>query len=307
MAIIEIKKLSKSYGKVKALDSVSFNIKKGEIFGLLGPNGAGKSTLINIVAGILTKDSGSVKVFGKEFEKNEESIKQRMNVTSAYSFLSGILTIEQNLKVYGRLYNVKNLNKRIEFLLKQFKIWDIRKKKVHSLSSGQSMRVNVCKGLINNPKILFLDECTVGLDPDIARITRDIIKDFNKKTGATILFTSHIMSEVEELCNRIAFLHKGKILKIDTADNFKKLIGKEIVEIDFINNINKDKIKEILSKIKSNILVLKKKKLKFEIYNDEELHKIIHIFFKKKFKIKDIKILKPTLDEIFIKISRDEL
>ncbi len=219
MNALEVKELSKNYGTYQALDNVSFSIKKGEVFGLLGPNGAGKTTLINILIGILTANKGEVTYFG---ETLNESVKNKINVSSAYRSVSAMITVEQNLRVYADIYNVKNPEERITELLKRFLINDIRKKKVREISSGQKTRVNLCKALINSPEILFLDEATAGLDPQIAKTVREEIK----KLDCTILFTSHIMSEVEELCDRIAFLRKGKIIGIETAEHYKKLLHK---------------------------------------------------------------------------------
>lgn len=303
---IEIKNLRKSYGKLEALRGISFNLKKGEIFGLLGPNGAGKTTIINILSGILTKDSGRIRILGKDPNIDREFIANQMNVASAYSEISGILTVYENLKVYGKLYNVKDLNKRIDYLLDLFEIAHLKNKKFHTLSTGETSRVILCKGLINNPSILLLDECTVGLDPDIAEKTRKIIKNIQKKEKTSIIFTSHNMHEVEELCNRIAFLYKGKILRIGTAKRLKKLIKVQTVEIDFLQP--KKSLKEFFKKLKVRILLLKKDKVIFELKHPfDRLHYIVDPLFKEGFKIKDLTIRKPTLEDVFIKIARQEL
>lgn len=224
---IEIKNLKKSYGSTVALNEISFNVKKGEIFGLLGPNGAGKTTAIDIIAGVLTKDSGEIRILGKK----PEEARGDMNIVSSYVWLTGIMTVYENLKIYGMIYNVKQLESRIGYLLKLFKIEDLRDKLYRTLSAGQQTKVSLCKGFINSPKVLLLDECTVGLDPDAADQTRSIIKNLK---GTTILFTSHNMFEVEELCDRIAFLQEGKIVWIGTTKNFKKLHKKKTLEDAFI-------------------------------------------------------------------------
>src|SRR3989338_1471038 len=225
MYAIEVKNLVKTFEskgkKFRAVNNVSFNVKKGEIFGLLGPNGAGKTTTLNILNGLLTKDSGTVKLLGYDLGDNWEYVRNKVNVATAYYSLSEVLTIAQNLKVYAKLYGVKNHATRIQDLLKTFELEDLANKKIVHLSSGERTRVALCKGFINNPEVLFLDECTVGLDPDIAEKTRMFIKDYQKQNATTIVFTSHYMYEVEELCRRIAFMDKGKLLKVDTADNFK--------------------------------------------------------------------------------------
>ena len=188
MDYIEVYNLVKTFkekGKeIIAVDGISFKVRKGEIFGLLGPNGAGKSTTINILTGLVEKDSGTVKILGFEPEKNWEFVKNNSNVATAYSWLSDVLTIRQNLRVYAKLYGVKNYEEKINELLRLFELDDIADRKIVRLSSGENTRVVLCKGLINNPKVLFLDECTVGLDPDIADKTRSTIKDYQQKMTA---------------------------------------------------------------------------------------------------------------------------
>lgn len=225
---IEVKNLTKKYGSTVALNGISFDIKEGEIFGLLGPNGAGKTTAIDILAGLLSKDSGEVKILGKE----PEEAKQEMNIVSSDTWLTGIMSVYENLKVYGKLYGVKDLDKRINFLLKLFGISELKNIQYKRLSTGQKTRVNLCKGLINQPRILLLDECTNGLDPHVADKTRKIIK--NLKRSTTILYTSHNMLEVEQLCDRIAFLQRGKIIWTGFAKKLIKIHRKKTLEEVFI-------------------------------------------------------------------------
>lgn len=217
---LHIQNVSKKYGDHQALTNVSFSVKKGEIFGLLGANGAGKTTLINILTGIITPNTGNITYFGQPLNEN---IKNQINVSTAYRSLSGSLTIEQNLRVYANIYNVDNPQEKIDYLLKELLIEDIRHSWAREISSGQKTRANLAKALINSPQLLFLDEATAGLDPQIASKVRKIIKELD----TTIIFTSHIMSEVEELCDQIAFLREGKILSIDTAKQYKKTLKKK--------------------------------------------------------------------------------
>ena len=232
--VIEVKNLRKSYGKTEALKGISFEIKQGEIFGLLGPNGAGKTTAIDILAGLLTKDSGDVKILGND----PEYAKQQMNIVSSFSWLTGIMSVYENLKVYGMLYGVKDLDNKINELINSFEISNLKKVRYHKLSAGQQTRVNLCKGLINNPKVLLLDECTVGLDPHLADKTRKIIKSLKKST--TILFTSHNMQEVEQLCDRIAFLQQGRIVWTGTSKILKIIHKKKTLEEVFIKLVREE-------------------------------------------------------------------
>ena len=298
--VLEVSGLKKTFKnksmEIKALDGLSFKVKKGEILGLLGPNGAGKTTATNIIIGLTKQDSGKIKFFGKK--PCEESM-NKINTATAYKILNAILTIKQNLKVYAMMYNVKNADEKIDYLLKTFDIYDIRNKLVLDLSSGQKTRANLCKSLINDPEILFLDEATAGLDPEVALRVREVIRNLK----CTVIFTSHIMSEVEELCDRIAFMKKGKILKVGTLKEIKSLVDENTLIIDF-NKIPKN-YKTILKKY--DLLKIKNKKAWIELKNPDDLHNITDDLIKSGFKIKHIKIKEPTLEEIFIKIARGEI
>ncbi|HME87053.1 MAG TPA: ABC transporter ATP-binding protein [Candidatus Nanoarchaeia archaeon] len=295
-----VENLKKTYeGKgnvVQALKGISFKVKKGEIFGLLGPNGAGKTTTTNILTGILTADSGTVLFFG---EKESERTKNKVNVANGYGSLTGGLTVFQNLKVFAKIYNVKNPEQKIDSLLQRFHAFDLKNRKVFTLSSGQKARVNVCKSLINDPELLFLDEATIGLDPHIASEIRREIKNLN----TTIVFTSHMMQEVEELCDRIAFLSKGQILKIDTPKGIKKLINEHTFVIELTK---KPKNAESIFK-NINAKKITEDRIAIELKSQKEIHKIIHTLIMKGFEIKDLHIKRTTLDEVFIKIAKGEL
>lgn len=309
MYSIEVKNLVKTFetkqGVVRAVNNISFSVKKGEIFGLLGQNGAGKTTTLNILNGLLSMDSGSIKILGKDPEQAWEEVKNKVNVATAYYSLSEVLTIRQNLRVYARLYGVKNVEEKMHYLLDLFELKDLADKKVTLLSSGERTRVSLCKGFINDPEVLFLDECTVGLDPDIAEKTRSIIKQYQEKHNTTMIFTSHYMFEVEELCDRIAFMDKGKILKIDTADNFKKKIRKQTVELAV-----KENFKGLLRLLKEkNITVLNTgtNTVVFEIdIVSDKLYKLMNLIFRQGVKLSNMHLNKPTLDDIFIQIARSK-
>jgi len=303
--VIEIKDLKKSYGKDEALKGISFDVKRGEIFGLLGPNGAGKSTTISILLGLVSLDKGKITILGRDFQKEREFISQRMNVVAARTSLTGILTVRENLKIFAMIYNIKNPDKKIDELLDLFEIPDSKNKKLQTLSAGQHTRVTLCKGLINNPEILLLDECTLGLDPDIAEKTRKVIKTIQSEKKTTMIFTSHNMNEVEELCHRIAFLNKGKILKIDTADEYKKLIIKKIITLRISDS---EKAKEILEKEKIKLIEFDKDKITFELDNsDDGLHLILKPLITEGIRIKDISTKGVSLEDVFIKFSREKI
>ncbi len=238
MNILEVKDLKKVYGKntksVQALKGINFSVPEGEIFGILGPNGAGKSTTLNILIGLLSPTSGSVRIFGENFFENEPDIKNRMNIATAYADLASNLTVYRNLRVFALMYGVKNAKQKIDELLHKFQITDLKNKYITDLSAGQKTRVNLCKSLINDPEFLLLDEPTASLDPAIAAHVREMILQIQKERKLTVIFTSHNMPEVEQMCDRVALLHKGEIYKIDTPENLKKFLEVETMEEVFI-------------------------------------------------------------------------
>ncbi len=230
--IVEVEGLTKVFKSLKAVNKVSFSIYPGEILGLLGPNGAGKTTIIHMLLGLTTPTAGEVKIFGRHLAKYRKEIMQEANFSSNYVSMPNSLTVKECLKVFARLYHVKNKEEKIAELLKTFEIEDIQDKLVRHLSSGQQTRLNLAKSLINDPKILFLDEPTASLDPDIADKTRSLLQLIKKKSNISILYTSHNMKEMEEMSDRIVFLHKGRIIAegkpADVIESFK---GKDLEEV----------------------------------------------------------------------------
>jgi ABC-2 type transport system ATP-binding protein len=230
--IVEVEGLTKVFKSLKAVNQVSFFIYPGEILGLLGPNGAGKTTIIHMLLGLTTPTAGEVKIFGQHLAKHRKEIIQEANFSSNYVSMPNSLTVIECLKVFARLYHVKNKEEKIAELLKIFEIEDIRDKLVRHLSSGQQTRLNLAKSLINDPKILFLDEPTASLDPDIADKTRRLLQLIKKRSNISILYTSHNMKEMEEMSDRIVFLHKGRIIaEGKPADVIKNFKGKDLEEV----------------------------------------------------------------------------
>ncbi len=216
---------------VHALNGVSLSVKEGEIFGLLGPNGAGKTTLISILVGILSPDNGSAKIFGKDCSTQARQVQEQINVVSGFSGAIGALSVEESLTYYAMLYNVGNPKETIERLLRQMDLYDARDWVAEYLSSGMRQRFFICRGLLNDPKVLILDEPTVGLDVESAIAVRNIIRGLRKE-GRTVLLTTHNMFEAQELCDRIAFINGGKILSTGTPAELKgRLSGERVIEI----------------------------------------------------------------------------
>ena len=232
--LVEVKNLTKVFDSYVAVDNISFNLYPGEIVGLLGPNGAGKTTTIQMMLGTLTPTSGSVKIFGLDLNRDREYILGKINFSSAYTSMPSSLTIWENLRVFAALYGVKDYKKKIEDVMHLFEISDLKNTLANTLSSGQMTRLSLAKTFLNDPKILFLDEPTISLDPDIADKTRTILKNSRDETDLTILYTSHNMKEMEEMCDRIIFLHKGKIIAEGPPGEILKRFQKDHLEALFL-------------------------------------------------------------------------
>lgn len=306
MPLLEIRALRKRYGMIDALKGLSLDIERGEFFGLLGPNGAGKSTTINILLGLILADGGSIRVFGLDFAAHHIAIRRRMNVAAAFTSLSGVLTVRENLKVYGGIYGVPRLNAKIDELLERFEITELANRKLHYLSSGQHTRVTLCKGLLNDPELLLLDECTLGLDPDIAEKTRRALQEIQREKQTTIIFTSHNMSEVEALCGRIAFLSKGELLRVDTAEHIKRLIPHQILVIRFSPGTDLVALQNL------NGLPAAEQSgdatLRFVLDDSEhQLDAVLRQLTRAGGHIAEVQITKPTLEDVFIKVARGEI
>ncbi len=226
-SIAEIKNLSKSFGDFAAVRDVSFEILSGEIMGLLGPNGAGKTTTIHMILGLITPTAGEIRIFGRDLRAHRHEILQEMNFTSPYVAFPTRLTVYENLVVFARMYGVPNRRERIEELLETFGITSLRDKPIARLSSGENTRVGLAKAMLNDPKFLLLDEPTAYLDPEIAWQVREMMLKLQRERGTTILYTSHNMAEVEQMCSRIIFLHHGRVVASGTPIEITQAILRE--------------------------------------------------------------------------------
>ena len=212
LSITEVNQLTKRFGSLTALDSLNFKVCRGEILGILGPNGAGKTTAMHCMLGLVTPTSGSIHIMGLDIASHRRKILSRVNFSSAYTALPANLTVRENLIVFARLYGLKSARNRIDSLLELFEIEETNNRLTGSLSSGQLTRLNLCKAFLNDPEILFLDEPTASLDPDIASKVRERLHDLQLQRGRTMIYTSHNMQEVEQMCDRVIFLAKGRIV-----------------------------------------------------------------------------------------------
>ena len=235
MNILEVKNLKKSFGPpaggFTAINDISFAVKEGEILGFLGPNGAGKSTTIYCILGLIEPDEGQIKIFGKDILKHRSEILKQTNYASAEYILPWNLSIWENLLVYAKLYEVANAKQRITELLEVFEMTHLKNKATRDLSTGLRARANLCKALLNKPKLLLLDEPMASMDPDVVDKGISLLKTIQKEEGMTILYTSHNMWEVEQVANRVIFLSHGKIMAsgtpLELTQKVLKLEGEE--------------------------------------------------------------------------------
>ncbi len=231
-SVVEVRKLTKRFDRVTAVNEISFEIYQGEILGMLGPNGAGKTTTIQMLLGVTTPTSGEIRILGLDLNRRREEILGQVNFSSSYVSLPQSLTVWENLRVFAQLYHVRHYKEKIDHLLSVFEITPLRHTVCRKLSTGQSTRVSLAKALLNDPKILFLDEPTASLDPDIADKTRSMLKSIREQSGLTILYTSHNMREMEEMSDRIIFLNKGEIISTGTpAEILKRYQGEDLEEV----------------------------------------------------------------------------
>jgi ABC-2 type transport system ATP-binding protein len=233
-SVLSVSHLAKAYGTVRAVDEVSFEIAPREIVGLLGPNGAGKTTTINMILGVLEPSGGSVRIEGFDVGLQRVQALRRTNFAAVYTPLPGNLTVEQNLRVFGLIYGVPNLAARIDLVLAQYDLERFRHVKCGLLSSGEQTRASLAKALINAPQLLLLDEPTASLDPATARDLRMRIRAFVNESGAGVLWTSHNMYEVQEVCDRVMFLSRGRILLEGNPKTLPEEHGKATLEELFI-------------------------------------------------------------------------
>ena len=307
MSCINVEHLSKSYGSITAVNDLILSVKKGQVFGFLGPNGAGKSTTIKLLTTLIKPSSGSLSILGIDAISNPLEIRSKIGVVLQQPSYEPTLSVEKSLDKYGMMWNIPKIErkKRMEQLLKDFDLVEIRKKRNEDLSIGQRRRVQVAREFMHDMELLFLDEPTVGLDPEARRKLLDYLK--NKiKTGLTIFYTTHILSEAEYLCDEIAIIDNGKILTVDSPDALKNRFGKEKT------------IKIHLQNKQSNISSLLNDIPDFEIKFDTGTTIIIHseqsefillrvlkILNENNIEIEDLSAVPTNLEDVFLKMVRE--
>ncbi len=300
--IVEVNHLTKKFGKFTAVNDISFSIKEGEIVGLLGPNGAGKTTTIYMLLGILTPTGGEISYFGKNFMQNRQEIMHKVNFASSYIALHWKLSVFYNLDVIARLYNVADRKKRIEDLLEKLEISNLRNKRFGDLSAGEKTRVFLAKAFLNYPKVLLLDEPTASLDPDIAVKVRSLLLKERNTYKTSMLFTSHNMAEVEEVCDRVIIIDHGKIVAEDTPKGLSQKV--RLAKVRFIFETKKEDAFEICKRNHWKITVEEDFNL-IEI-GENDISQLLKLFADNGIKYSEITIDKPTLEDYFLEVMQHE-
>jgi len=295
---------------VTALDSVDLRIDRGELFGVLGPNGAGKTTLLKILSTLLLPTSGKAYVAGFDVEKDLLAVRERINMVSGGEISGyGLLTVRENLWMFSQFYGIKSkeANARIDELLGRFGLTEKAKAKVRTLSTGQRQKMNVIRGFVTNPEIVFLDEPTLGLDVNAARAVREFVVDWIRKDrGRTVLLTTHYMMEADELCDRIAIIDDGKILACDTPSNLKRTVKMNATLTLSISGLNEidgfDTIPGLNSYSQTKDVESSTTKLRFVVEDESCISDIVSKVVAEGSKIMSLQKTEPTLEDVFIKL-----
>ncbi len=306
MLCIDAKSLSKSYGSVNAVNKIDLSVKSGQVFGFLGPNGAGKSTTIKLLTTLIPPSGGQLNILGENAIKNPLNVRNRIGVVLQQPSYEPTLSVEKSLEKYGMMWNVnqKERKKRVEELISEFDLQEIRKKRNEDLSIGQRRRVQVAREFMHDMELLFLDEPTVGLDPAARRKLLDFLKS-KVKTGLTIFFTTHVLTEAEYICDEIAIINKGKIITVDTPDELKKRFGREKTIKIHLYEAN-EKIQNLLSDVKDCEIDFNTGTITIHSSESEiVLMKILQILNDNSIAIEDLSAMPTNLEEIFLKVIKD--
>jgi ABC-2 type transport system ATP-binding protein len=310
--IIEVNNLTKNFGDFTAVDDISFNVKKGEIFGLLGPNGAGKSTTLRMLSTLSRPTKGTATIGGYDTVKHDTEVRNLIGIVSEKMIIYNRLTAKENLWFFGSLYNIPKdtMAKRIDDLLELVNLTQWKNAQVGTFSTGMRQRMNVVRALLNMPQVLFLDEPTLGLDPQSSNEIREFIKKLNQEQGTTAIITTHMMADADLLCDRIAIVDHGKIIALDTSTNLKKIISGAdtmIIKLE-IENLTPD----IIASIKAidcidAVTQENSTQLHLIVHGADAFDSVIDAVRKKDGKIISMANLQPTLEDVFLHITGHEV
>ncbi len=310
--IIEVNNLTKMFGKFTAVDDISFSVKKGEIFGLLGPNGAGKSTTLRMLSTLARPTKGTVAIGGFDTVKNDMEVRKLIGIVSEKMIIYNRLTAKENLQFFGSLFNIPKdtLNKRIDELLELVNLTKFKDAQVGTFSTGMRQRMNVIRALLNMPQVLFLDEPTLGLDPQSSVEIRDFVKKLNQENGTSVIITTHMMLDADLLCDRIAIVDHGKIIALDTSTNLKKIISggdTMIIKLE-IANLTPDMLGAIKGlKCVDSVNQENSTILHVIVHGEEAFDSIVDAVRKRNGKINSMANLQPSLEDVFLHITGHEV
>jgi ABC-2 type transport system ATP-binding protein len=307
---IETHGLTKKFNGVTAVNHVSFDVKEGEIFGLLGPNGAGKSTTIRVLCTLTRPTAGTAKVGGYDIVKDDSKVRELVGLVSEKMIMYDRLTARENLKFFGKLYNIPNdvLKDRIKEMLELVHMEKWQNKQVGTFSTGMKQRINVIRALLNMPKILFMDEPTLGLDPQSSSEIREFVRKLNRERKITIILTTHMMVEADMLCDRIGIMDYGTIVALDTSSNLKKLVsGGNTFELN-ISNLNV-KLLSLIKSVRSVKSVVRENgtRVKVRAKGGGVFDDIVDVVRANNGKIVSINSLEPTLEDVFLHLTGHEV
>ncbi len=298
---IETRELSKNYKELKAVDKVSLVVEKGTIFGLLGPNGAGKTTLISMLVTMRKPSGGSAKVNGFDIEREAGKVRESIGIVFQDQSLDDELTAKENLEMHAAMYNVPKgeRRKRIEGMVKLVGLEEQLNKEVKTFSGGMKRRLEIARGLVHHPKILFLDEPTIGLDPQTRTSIWDYIKKLNREKGITIILTTHYMDEADSVCGKVAIIDHGKIIAEGGPKQMKNELGGDVVSIECANSEKCRKQLEGFAWVKNAVKHGGTVDARVE-KGEEKIPKILAFAAKKGIMVKSVSLRKPSLDDVFI-------
>src|SRR5271157_267157 len=311
-SVIDVQHLTKAFNDFVAVDDISFDVKEGEIFGLLGPNGAGKSTTLRVLSTLARPTKGTAAIGGYDIVKHDNEVRKLIGIVSEKMIMYNRLTAKENLVFFGSLFDIPRdvLKKRIDELLELVQLTKWKDAQVGTFSTGLRQRMNVIRALLNMPKVLFLDEPTLGLDPQSSVEIREFVKKLNRENHTTIIITTHMMVDADLLCDRIGIMDHAKIVALDTSTNLKKLISgadTTIMNLE-IGNLSPDIIQAIQAcKCTDAVTQENSTHLKVIVHGNEAFDSVIDAVRAKDGKINSIENLQPTLEDVFLHITGHEV
>ena len=305
--MLSIEHLCKSFGSLRAVDDISFEVKESEIFGFVGPNGAGKTTTINLICLLLKPDSGQIFIDGMECGNGGIEVKRKLGVVPQDIAVYEDLNARENLRFWGSLYDIsgKELEQRVSYLLELTGLQDRAKEQVKNFSGGMKRRLNMAAGMIHKPKLLLLDEPTIGIDPQARHNMLAMVRDVARE-GTTILYTSHYLDEIEELCSRLAIIDHGRILAQGTVDEVKRIVGENRV-LQVTGTFSRQSAEQLTGQIENlSLLSIAENQVVYSLPIQYCTGEFLEKLVKAGFEIDNLSIKEPSLDSVFIKLTGRE-